>query len=258
MRAEDRDQRLSQIQTLWADLRRAHGGEGEEALDTRGQLLEQYSGAVQRYLRSILRRAAPATDPEDLAWELTQEFAVKFLRGGFRGADPGRGRFRDLVKRALRNLVIDHWRRRAREPVNLPEDAEGLTDQLQTGDDPDRAFLDAWREEVLQRSWDALQRGEEETGAPYYSVLCCHLERGLTAAQTAAELGPRLGKSFSADAIRQLRTRAREKLADLLINEVARSLETEEPEPIQEELIELGLYEITSCREALERRRARA
>jgi RNA polymerase sigma-70 factor (ECF subfamily) len=258
MRDEDRAQRLSQIQTLWSELRRAHLGEGEEASDTRGQLLERYSGAVQRYLRAILRQAAPGADHEDLAWELTQEFAVKFLRGGFRGADPARGRFRDLVKRALRNLVIDHWRRRAREPVNLPEDPEGLAAHLQTTDDPDRAFLDAWREEVLQQAWDALQRGEEESGAPYYSVLCCHLEQGLTAAQTAAELGPRFGKTFSPDAIRQIRTRARDKLADLLIDEVARSLETEELEQVQEELIELGLYELASCREALERRRARS
>src|SRR5262249_42324166 len=57
---------------------------------------------------------------DDAAEELTQEFAVRFLRGDFRQADPSRGRFRDLLKRALRHLAIDYWRRQRAEKERLP------------------------------------------------------------------------------------------------------------------------------------------
>lgn len=37
--------------------------------------------------------------------ELSRDVVMKLLRGGFAGADPGRGRFRDLPKVAVRNQV---------------------------------------------------------------------------------------------------------------------------------------------------------
>ncbi len=65
----------------------------------------RYGGAVQRYLLASVR------DP-DAASDLAQEFALRFLRGDFHRADPGRGRFRDFVKRAIYHLMIDHFRER--------------------------------------------------------------------------------------------------------------------------------------------------
>jgi hypothetical protein len=47
-----------------------------------------YHRAVHRYLLGALR-------DEDAAEELFQEFALRFVRGDFRWADRGRGRFRD-------------------------------------------------------------------------------------------------------------------------------------------------------------------
>jgi DNA-directed RNA polymerase specialized sigma24 family protein len=46
-------------------------------------------------------------DPE-VADDLAQEFALRFLRGDFQRADPERGRCRDYLKRALINLVHDY------------------------------------------------------------------------------------------------------------------------------------------------------
>jgi hypothetical protein len=58
----------------------------------------------------------------------------------------------------------------------------------------------------------------------------------------AQVLGHRLGKPLTAAAMRQTIHRAREKFADLLIDEVARSLQTGDVERLEQELIDLGLF----------------
>src|SRR5262245_44520612 len=92
------EQRLSGIATQWTAVFRAHGETTDSAVSARNRLMLRYSGAVYRYLLGAVR------DP-DVASDLCQEFAVKFLRGDFRRAAPERGRFRDYVKSALVNLV---------------------------------------------------------------------------------------------------------------------------------------------------------
>ena len=102
------DQRLSRIATHWTVVFQAHDG-NDPTCTARNQLLLRYSGAVYRYLLGAVR------DP-DAAADLCQEFAVRFLRGDFRRADPGRGRFRDYVKGALVNLANDYYRGRRDGP----------------------------------------------------------------------------------------------------------------------------------------------
>ena len=70
--------------------------------------------------------------------QLAQEFALRFLRGDFRNADPGKGRFRDFLKRAVYHLMIDHHRaRRAQasplEVVGEPADLETSIADLDAG-----------------------------------------------------------------------------------------------------------------------------
>src|SRR5262245_63341462 len=84
----DTESRLSRIETTWTLVFQAHQGQEPDAL-ARQRLLLRYRGAIYRYLLGALR------DP-DAAEELAQEFAVRFLQGGFRRADPQQGRFRDL------------------------------------------------------------------------------------------------------------------------------------------------------------------
>jgi hypothetical protein len=54
--------------------------------------------------------------------------------------------------------------------------------------------------------------------------------------------------------VRQTLHRAREKFAVLLLDEVARSLQTDDLDRIEQELIDLGLQ--SYCRSALTRRRS--
>src|SRR5260370_459103 len=70
--------------------------------------------------------------------------------------------------------------------------------------------------------------------------------------QLAKEMGRRLGKTLTAAGLRQTLHRAREKFADLLLEEVAHSLEAPTAERLAEELLDVGLLDY--CRPALERR----
>ena len=72
---------------------------------------------------------------------------------------------------------------------------------------------------------------------------------GVRSAQLAARLSAERGKPFTEDGVRQVLHRARRKFAELLVNEVARSLQTAEPGELEWELIELGLLDY--CRSAL-------
>ena len=61
--------------------------------------------------------------------------------------------------------------------------------------------------------------------------------------QQAARLSQATGKTFRADAARQQLRRARARFAELLLEEIARTLDQPTPERVQEELIELGLMD---------------
>ena len=67
----------------------------------------------------------------------------------------------------------------------------------------------------------------------------------------AQQLSERLHRPLTADGVRQTLHRAREKFADLLLEEVSRSLETEDHDRLEQELIDLGL--LAYCRSALQK-----
>src|SRR5438477_4700603 len=155
------DLRLSRIDTLWTEVHQAHLN-GTLAGDARGVLLERYGGAIRRYLLG-------ATHDGDAAEELCQEFAVLFLRGGLRGADPGRGRFRDYVKGVLFRLVANHHRKAKKQPLLL--DADAPEPAVEASAEQEQAFLASWRDDLLARTWAALQEAEKTTGQLSYTVL---------------------------------------------------------------------------------------
>src|SRR5262249_19829283 len=165
--ANENAARLSRIKTRGSMLFRAHQGQGSAAQQAQRELLLRYYGAVYRYLLGVLRDPAAAE-------ERTQDFAVRFLDGAFRGADPQRGRFRDYLKAALRNLAHKHWeaqnRDKERGPRPVPEEAEAAAPAGDPAEE-DGAFVLAWREELLARTWEALRRVEEETGTPCHTLL---------------------------------------------------------------------------------------
>jgi len=113
MSQPDLAHRISQIHTLWTVVGRAGGDGTTHAVNAaQEQLLERYGKAVYRYLLGAIRDS-------DVADELYQEFALRFVRGDLAGADPARGRFRDYLKGVLSHLVGDHYRRKRKQPLAL-------------------------------------------------------------------------------------------------------------------------------------------
>jgi RNA polymerase sigma factor (sigma-70 family) len=242
---DDADVRLSELKTFWTLLFRAHQGPGDQADQARRDLLLRYYGAAYRYLRGILGDA-------DAAVELAQEFAVAFLRGDFRHADPGRGRFRDYLKACLRYMAHKYLRRRRREPGRQPLPAGDALPAPPTAAEEDAAFLEAWRQELLARAWEALEQADRDAGTPCHAVLSLKTQHPeLRSAELAARLSERLGRALSEAAYRQALRRARQAFAELLLAEVSRSLGGPTEEELERELIELRL--LSYCREALRR-----
>ena len=105
--------RLSRISTVWTLLEKREPQPGEQ--DRRAALIQRYQGAVYRYLLGATR------DP-DVADELFQEFALRFIQGAFHGVDRNRGRFRDYLRTVLIHLVCDHQKRQRNRPRPLDLD----------------------------------------------------------------------------------------------------------------------------------------
>jgi RNA polymerase sigma-70 factor (ECF subfamily) len=255
MEPNDLNERLSRIQTRLSIWLQAHQGEGEAAVLARQQLVLRYYGAVYRYLLGMLRNPAAAE-------EMTQEFSVRLLRGDFKHFDPERGRFRDFLKVSLRHLVQDYWReqkkRNEKEVPSLPQPAgepdcacarsEPVGEDLEI--DLDRGFIEKWKEELLARTWETLEKSQAETGQPYYTVMRCKTDQPeLRSAQLAEQISSQLGKQVTAESARQLLHRARKRFAELLVEEVTHSLHSPKPGQVAEELIELGL--MSYCRSAV-------
>ncbi len=239
MKPSQIDDRLSRIATQWSAVLAAHQGPDDHSRQS--ALLERYSGAVFRYLLGAVR------DP-DVAEELAQEFALRFVRGDFRRADPERGRFRDYLKTAVINLVTDYHRARQVAPMQLASRAPEVVAPAESiVAEPD--FLLNWREELLQHTWKALAEAQPD----YHAILLHRVENpDATSAQAAEELQARLQKPISAAGVRKAVQRAHSKFADLLVDEVTASLDTPTPEAISEELRTLDLLKY--CKSALARR----
>jgi len=242
------NQRLSHITTLWSLVHQAHAEATSQAMSARDTLMQRYAGAVHRYLLGALR------DPE-AADDLFQEFCLKLLRGDFHRANPERGRFRDLLKTAVFHLIVDHQNRQRKRPLALDPERDAPAVAAIDIPQSEQDFLRCWREELMERTWLALAELEQRTGQPHHTILHFRTEQPLlSSADLAAQLGQRLGKTFTIDAVRQSLHRAREKFTDLLLEEIDQSLEGATPDRLDQELIDLDLW--SYCKSALERRRS--
>jgi RNA polymerase sigma factor (sigma-70 family) len=240
------DPSLGAISTLWTIVR--HAGGGDSGVAARQELCRRYYGAVERYLRAAVRDPATAT-------ELAQQFAVKLLQGDLAGVSAERGRFRDYVKGVLRHQLVDYYRRPKREVqpgTDAPEPAS-------PDDDPaalDREWVRGWRQELLNRAWAALDEFQARTGQPVADVLRFRVDHpDLRSPELAERLGPRLGKAVTAEWVRQTIHRARERFGELLLAEIADTIDDPSVESLADELADLELLQY--CQAALDIWRAK-
>jgi RNA polymerase sigma-70 factor (ECF subfamily) len=236
--SEHLDRRLSSITTVWETLRDAHGDSAGAARAAQELLMRRYGGAVYRYVLSAVGDPAAAED-------LVQEFALGLVRGDFRHADPQRGRFRNYVKTTLFRLVLGYRKRQGKLPRPV---AAARVDRPAPAPPGDARFDEAWRNNLLARTWDALSVANPTLCAVLH-LRAQHPE--MSAAALAEALGRQSGQPVTPVAARQLLHRARAKFADQLIDEVAHSLEAPSADRVAEELRDLNLLE--HCRAALDR-----
>lgn len=242
------DERLSQIPTLWSVVRRAHGDGVSQVRSAQETMIERYGGAARRYLLGALR-------DEDAASDVYQDFVLRFLRGDFQSADPEKGRFRSFLKTILYRMIVDHQRARKRSPTpQLPDERITPLAAEPPPREEDEAFARSWREALLVRSWQALEREEQQTGKPLHAVLRYRVDHPeLRSPELAAGLSQQLGREITAGNVRVMLHRARERFAELLLEEVEQSLDEPSRDDLESELVELEL--IDYCRAALAGRR---
>lgn len=229
---------LGKIQTQWSLVRRAH--ENAFSMNTanvaRNALVLRYAGSIHRFVQIVVR------DPE-LAEELAQDAIVRLLKGDFAGADPHRGRFRDLLKTAIRNMAKTHWaesNRRSSVDFDLSlleSDAEDNVARL------DDAWTGEWRDQLLEIAWRKLQEQDLKSGAIAYTVLQLRAQYPEDKSEQLAErLSATTGREYKADNTRQLLRRSRVRFAEILVAEIAEGLEDASPQKLHDELLALGLY----------------
>ncbi|GAB5406747.1 MAG: hypothetical protein Aurels2KO_49780 [Aureliella sp.] len=241
--------RLSQIETLWSMVYTAHADSGEQQSDAQHALLARYGTAIQRYLLGALKDSTAADDAY-------QDFAVKFLRGDFRNADPDKGRFRNFLKVVLSRLVADHYRRSIRRPTRPLDSTIQLADESEQ-EQREQDFLTVWRDEMLTRAWQDLAAEEADTGKPWMRVLKLRVENpSWRSEQLAASLAEQTGEEFSAARLRVTLHRSRERFSNYLIQAVTETLPSATLEAIEEELAELELLQY--CAAAIEARKKRS
>jgi RNA polymerase sigma-70 factor (ECF subfamily) len=247
---QELEQRLSRISTAWTAVAQARDLAGDAVTAAYQAMLSRYSGAIYRYLLGALHNP-------DAADEVFQEFALRLVKGAFKGADPQRGRFRDLIKKALFHLIVDYQRRQGKQLQPLPSGDLSAPDPEPDSDEAGREFLERWRAELLARSWEALAGYERQTGRLYHTVLRFRAQNPqMPSGQMAATLTRRLAKPLTAEGTRQILHRAREKFAEYLIEEVAQSLPAGKVEDVEEELLDLGL--LIYCKPILDRRQQKS
>jgi DNA-directed RNA polymerase specialized sigma24 family protein len=228
---------LSQIETCWTRLSR--GLEGRAA----DEFLHVYGAAVRRYLLGLTRGDEPR------AAELFQDFCVRLLEGRFRKASPEHGKFRHYLKRCLATLAADDWGRSARHPsVPIAEAHEPVAPDWSPVEEEE--FSNAWRQALVAAALEALALEEKHEPRGRYTVLRARLQAPeATSEQLAAAISGG-GRPVTAGWVRKRLMEARGRFAELLFDEIARTIDQPTADAVREELVDLGLWHF--CRDYVE------
>lgn len=196
--------------------------------------VDRYEKAIKKYLCALLKNQ---NDAEDVA----QDFFLWVTANGFPRARRERGRFRDYLKVSVKNWALNFMRRK-RSPLNHPE-LSALPNREEPTQETDQEWLRQWRRCILERAWRVLEAHQNRSGNDiYYTVLRLAASRPEEDSKTLANHASTiLGRPIRADAFRKQLSRARRLFAELLVKEVAQTLDFPVPALVEEELAELGL-----------------
>ncbi len=223
--------RIDAISTRWSLLRIAHGSHPDTS-KARQMLVLRYASAVRKYVGAIVRKGEDAD-------ELAQDVVLRLMRGDFAGADPTKGRFRDFLKMAVRNMIHNHWAKQGRRQMEALASDPSSSDQQREDE-----WLGAWQKTVLDHALNSCRDDDERNTGSTYQLLKLRMDHPDASSEQLAEmLSWKLNTTIKADSCRQMLRRARLKLAQALIEEIENGLEEDSPARVLEELAALGLLE---------------
>jgi RNA polymerase sigma factor (sigma-70 family) len=159
-------------ETSWTLLGNAVPGRVRSA-DALNEFAERYYGAVRAFIAAIVRDSLDADD-------LTQRFFETVVLSGrlFTRVDAEKGRFRPYLKQAIRNFLVDEYRRQARE-VNPDVRPDALDDGwndivVEPSPGPDEAMLRAWACALVAIAVARLESTCEENNQTQHFQLFAH------------------------------------------------------------------------------------
>lgn len=199
----------------------------------------RYAPAIQRYLGAILRDV-------DQVEEACHDFILCVVKNGFSNADPECGRFRDYLKTSVRNAALTRLRKQKRLRATMEASDYEPTVPSQVEEEADATWLAEWRRCLLDRAWLALKHSQrEQDQALYYRALRLVMKHPNEPSHRLADrLSEQIHRRVRADSFRKQVSRARRLFAQLLVEEVIKTLRDASPERIEDELQALGLWDI--------------
>jgi hypothetical protein len=196
-------------------------------------LVLRYQRAIRTYLGALLQN-----DPD--ADDVAQSFVQDMLQGKLTRWDPARGRFRDYLKKAVRNAALAFLRKKRHHANTAPEAAS-----LASYETPETVWIAGCRSSLLRGALAVLQEYQEQhPGNVFYTVLQLKARHPKERSdQLAARLSEKTGRPFTPENARKQLERARHWFAELLLFQVKCSLSNPTQHQVQEELVDLGLLD---------------
>jgi Sigma-70 region 2 len=213
---------LDQIETDWS------------VVHEPASLVERYAHAVDCYLHALIKNKHDAE-------EVAQEFFLWVSQHGFPRVRQDRGRFRDYLKKVVRNYALNFLRRKplhSQRADLLHVPAPEHTDEV-----PDQEWVIQWRRCLLKRAWRRLQKHEQRSPDNlFYTVLhLCAVHPHEDSRTLASRASLLCGKPLRPEAFRKQVSRARRMFAQFLIKEIADTLDKPAASEVEDELVDLGL-----------------
>lgn len=191
--------------------------------DALGRVFETYRRPVEAWLR---RCGADAQRAEELASDFFAKVLVE--RGVLAGADPAKGRLRELLRRAAIHFRIDALRR---EAARVRSEASAARDREQPGCEADEAWFDEeWArrqlEVALERTRDRLLKTDR--ASQWFVFELCVLGPALhqTERPSMEEVARRLdlpGPATASNLLHQAKARVRSMLKEVISETVGAS-----------------------------------
>ena len=149
---------------------------------------------------------------------------------------------------SVRNMVKNHWERSNRRPKTggeTPEAVSPYDDIAAFSQAADESWISNWRAMLIEIAMTRLERHQNENpGSVLYSALRLRSSfPELDSTGLSQKLSELAGREINAAAYRQHLKRGRVRFAEYVVEEIAQGLDVADAEHLQQELIEVGLYE---------------